>query len=69
MRPMRETRRSLLSWSQSGSEITITLNCQGMPCVSGPHLVGTLGPPGTLTMTKAIGMREPLVYNRVYGLD
>lgn len=69
MPSLRETRRSLLAWSQSGSEITITLDCQAMPCVAGPHFVGTLGPPGTLTITKAVGMREPLVYDRFFGPD
>lgn len=65
----RVSERAELTWSQSGSQVTITLDCPpGAMCIAGPHLVGTIGN-GTLTITESLVTRQPLVYSYLYPPD
>ena len=61
--------RSDLTWTQSGPQITITLDCPPMAlCIAGPHFVGTVAS-GKLTITQSLVTRQPLVYQYLYPPD
>ncbi|HET9426342.1 MAG TPA: hypothetical protein VFO55_13315 [Gemmatimonadaceae bacterium] len=66
----RVTSESAFTWTQSGSQMTITFICgPDALCIAAPHFVGTIGVNGDFTVTQSFVTRQPLVYRYLYPPD